>query len=164
MKKIGRIKSIGGIVTGTSKNGNQWQKRECVLDTTTNVQFPSELQFELFNDRVSMLDTFAPGMLVEITFDVESKLMQKLDGTPYWRHDVRVWQVNPCNGATQAVPQQQYAQQPQQYASQQSYAPQQYAQQPQQQYAPRQQPVYAQPLQPQPAMPQQQYNTGEAPF
>lgn len=161
MKKIGRIKSIGGIVTGTSKNGNQWQKRECVLDTTTNVQFPSELQFELFNDRVSMLDAFVPGMLVEITFDVESKQMQKSDGTQYWRHDVRVWQVNTCNGASQAAPQQyaqqpqQYAQQPQQYTQQQPYAP--------QQYAPRQQPVYSQPLPPQPAMPQQ-YNPGEGPF
>lgn len=157
MKKIGRIKSIGGIVTGTSKNGNQWQKRECVLDTTTNVQFPSELQFELFNDRVSMLDAFVPGMLVEITFDVESKQMQKSDGTQYWRHDVRVWQVNTCYGASQTAPQQpqQYAQQPQQYTQQQPYA--------QQQYAPRQQPVYSQPLQPQPAMPQQ-YNPGEGPF
>ncbi|MGN1245588.1 MAG: DUF3127 domain-containing protein [Muribaculaceae bacterium] len=157
MKKIGRIKSIGGIVTGTSKNGNQWQKRECVLDTTTNVQFPSELQFELFNDRISMLDAFAPGMLVEITFEVESKQMQKMDGTPYWRHDVRVWQVNPCNGASQGAPQQPYAQQTQQYAPQQPYA--------QQQYAPQQPPVYAQPaMYPQQAMPQQQYHNEGAPF
>ena len=127
MEIDGKIILDLGLQSGVSKAGNQWKKKEWVLETFG--QYPRKVKFHAFGDRVDTLD-IQVGNSYTLSVDIESREFNER-----WYTDVSCYAARPYQpgGMQQGYPQQGYPQQggypqqpyaTQQYAPQQPYAPQ----------------------------------------
>jgi hypothetical protein len=64
MELIGKIKLINDIQAFESG----FSKREFVV--TTNEQYPQDVKFEVVKDKCSLLDKYAPGNDVKVSFNI----------------------------------------------------------------------------------------------
>jgi hypothetical protein len=72
-------------VSGTSKAGNAWKKREYVLETQET--YPRKVFFNFFGDRVDQYPLNV-GDEVTVSFDIESR---EFNGR--WYTDIRAWKA-----------------------------------------------------------------------
>ncbi len=123
MEIDGKIILDLGMQSGISKAGNQWKKKEWVLETFG--QYPRKVKFHVFGDKADTMN-IEVGNSYTLSVDVESR-----EFNDRWYTDISCYAVRPYApaGAPQpgAYPQQGYPQQgyPQQGYPQQPYAPQQ---------------------------------------
>jgi hypothetical protein len=71
LKLIGKLKRIKDAQQVT----DSFKKREFVIET--DEQYPQTIGFELFQDKVSLIDTFNAGDIVEVFFNVRGREWQK---------------------------------------------------------------------------------------
>jgi len=84
-------------VTGTSKTGNPWKKREYVLETQET--YPKKVHFDFFGERADQYP-LSVGDDVNLSFDIESR---EYNGR--WYTSIRGWKVEKtAAGATAAAP------------------------------------------------------------
>ena len=57
-------------MSGTSKAGNAWKKREYVLETQE--QFPKKIHFDFFGERADQYP-LSVGDTIRLSFDIESR-------------------------------------------------------------------------------------------
>lgn len=69
MQIKGKVKAVLPIESGTSKSGNNWQKQTFVI--TTEGQYPKDVAFTLFGDKVSLCPKV--GEEVDVHFDLASR-------------------------------------------------------------------------------------------
>lgn len=123
MEIDGKIILDLGMQSGISKAGNQWKKKEWVLETFG--QYPRKVKFHVFGDKADTMN-IEVGNSYTLSVDVESR-----EFNDRWYTDISCYAVRPFvpGGAPQpgAYPQQGY---PQQGYPQQPYAPQAAAPQP----------------------------------
>ncbi|MCM1066068.1 MAG: DUF3127 domain-containing protein [Muribaculaceae bacterium] len=74
-------------VSGTSKAGNPWKKKEYVLENTDG-QFPRKVAFTCFGDNADKIN-LQVGQVVTIYFDIESREWQGR-----WFTDIRCWRAD----------------------------------------------------------------------
>lgn len=86
---------------GTSKAGNQWRKKEYVLETEET--YPKKIHFDFFGDRVDQF-RLTVGQRVRLSFDIESR---EYNGR--WYTSIRGWNAVPADDAPAAQPMQQAA-------------------------------------------------------
>ena len=98
MEITGKVVAVLEITSGTGKNGNEWKKRDFVIETPDE-KFPKKVCFTLFGDKVNtcpMIDT-----TVTVSFDINA---HEYNGK--WFNSVNAWKVDPASNATvQAAPQ-----------------------------------------------------------
>lgn len=82
-------------MSGTSKSGNAWKKREYVLETLEN--FPRKVHFDFFGERADQYPLNV-GDVIKLSFDIESR---EYNGR--WYTSIRGWKSEPAS-ATTAVP------------------------------------------------------------
>lgn len=82
-------------VSGTSKSGNAWKKREYVLENTEG-QFPRKVAFTCFGDNADRIKLNV-GDKVNMSFDIESR---EFNGR--WYTDIRCWRCEVLNDAPAA--------------------------------------------------------------
>ena len=70
LKIKGRITTSLPETSGVSRAGNNWRKREYVLETEG--QYPKKVAFSVMGDKIDTLN-LAAGQTVEISVDVESR-------------------------------------------------------------------------------------------
>ncbi len=70
MEILGKVIIALPEVGGTSKAGNQWKKREYVLETMET--YPKKVLFDFFGDRADQYP-LTPGQEIRLTFDIESR-------------------------------------------------------------------------------------------
>jgi hypothetical protein len=87
MEIKGKINQILKPATGLSKAGNEWKKQEFVIETSED-QYPKQICFTLFNDKLNLLDGLKPGIEVNVSFSVESR---EFNGK--WYHNINAWKV-----------------------------------------------------------------------
>ena len=85
MEIQGRIILALPEVSGVSKSGNSWKKREYVLETHDT--YPKKVFFNFFGDRADQYPLNA-GDEVTVSFDLESR---EFNGR--WYTDVRAWKA-----------------------------------------------------------------------
>jgi len=78
-------------VSGVSKSGNSWKKREYVLETHDT--YPRKVFFNFFGERADQYPLNA-GDEVTVSFDLESR---EFNGR--WYTDVRAWKAEKVAGA-----------------------------------------------------------------
>ena len=83
----GKIKQIMPVSSGVSKAGKDWQKQEFVIETDD--QYPKQVCFTLFNDKISLLQSFEVGTDVNVAFSVESR---EFNGR--WYHNINAWRID----------------------------------------------------------------------
>ncbi len=84
------------MVEGVSKAGNSWRKKEWVLETFG--QYPKKVMFNVFGDRVSMLN-FQLGHNYAVSVDIESR---EFNGR--WYTDVRAYAARELTEAAPGGP------------------------------------------------------------
>jgi len=91
MEIKGKINQILKPAAGTSKAGNDWKKQEFVVETSED-QYPKQICFTLFNEKLNLLDGLQPGAEVNVSFSIESR---EFNGK--WYHNINAWKVEPLN-------------------------------------------------------------------
>lgn len=83
-------------MSGVSKSGNNWKKREYVLETQET--YPRKVHFDFFGDRADQYP-LSVGDDITLSFDIESR---EYNGR--WFTSIRGWKAEK-NGATQPAAQ-----------------------------------------------------------
>lgn len=90
----GKVKAVLPVDSGTSKNGNAWQKGGFVI--TTEGQYPKDVAFTLFGeDKIAQCPKV--GEEVDVHFDLSSR---EYNGK--WFHDIQAWKIDRPQANTQA--------------------------------------------------------------
>lgn len=96
MEIKGKIIHVLPEVTGTSKAGNQWKKREYVLETIEN--YPKKVHFDFFGEKADQFPLNA-GDVITLSFDVESREYQGR-----WYTSIRGWKAEKADAANISAP------------------------------------------------------------
>ncbi len=83
----GKINQVLAVASGVSKAGKEWKKQEFVIETDD--QFPRQVCFTLFNDKISLLEGLNSGEDVNVSFSVESR---EFNGR--WYHNINAWRID----------------------------------------------------------------------
>lgn len=94
MEVTGKIIVALDPVSGTSRAGNAWKKREYVLETQET--YPKKVFFNFFGDRVDQYPLNV-GDMVKISFDINSR---EFNGR--WYTDISAWKAEPADGGAPA--------------------------------------------------------------
>lgn len=95
MEVTGKIIVALPEVSGTSKAGNQWKKREYVLETLDN--YPSKIMFDFFGERADQYP-LSVGDEIKLSFDIESR---EYNGR--WYTSIRGWKAEKTQGTAAAA-------------------------------------------------------------
>ncbi len=100
MEVTGKIIVALPEMSGTSKMGNPWKKREYVLETLES--FPKKIHFDFFGEKADQF-ILNPGDTIRLSFDIESR---EYNGR--WYTSIRGWKAEPATegapAAAQAYP------------------------------------------------------------
>ncbi len=96
MEIVGRIIVALPEMSGTSKSGNPWKKREYVLETQES--YPKKVHFDFFGERADQYPLNV-GDTIKLSFDIESR---EYNGR--WFTSIRGWKSEPVTGAESANP------------------------------------------------------------
>lgn len=98
MEIQGNISWVGTKQTGTSKNGNQWQKVSFEV-TYEQGQYPHAIVFDCFD--ANIIDKLYRGLQVSVKFDISTR---EYNGKRY--NDIRIWKdgLHAIGGAAQQAP------------------------------------------------------------
>ncbi|MDE5608587.1 MAG: DUF3127 domain-containing protein [Muribaculaceae bacterium] len=96
MEVTGKIIVALPEVSGTSKAGNVWKKRQYVLETQDN--YPTKIAFEFFGERADQYP-LSVGEVVKLSFDIDS---HEYNGR--WFTSIRGWKADKVDGSMSAAP------------------------------------------------------------
>lgn len=88
MEVIGKIIVALPEMSGTSKMGNPWKKREYVLETIES--FPKKIHFDFFGEKADQFPLNL-GDTIKLSFDIESR---EYNGR--WYTSIRGWKAEPA--------------------------------------------------------------------
>ncbi len=97
MELKGTITHALPMVSGTSKAGYPWKKREYVLEYQEG-QYPRKMVFTCFGETADRI-VLEPGQQVNVFFDLDSR---EYNGR--WYLESRAWRVDPVSAAAPAAP------------------------------------------------------------
>jgi len=83
----GKLKKKLAVENGTSKAGKEWSKQNFVIDT--GAQYNPEICFQVFGDKVDLLNNYKEGQEVEVKFNVSSR---EFNGKYY--HNLDAWFIS----------------------------------------------------------------------
>ena len=96
LELVGKLIKTLPEVTGQSQKGT-WQKQEFVVETTD--QFPKKVCVSLWGDKVNDLKQFAPGDMLKLSLNLESR-----EYNDRWYTEARVWRIELADGAEGGAP------------------------------------------------------------
>jgi len=96
MEVTGKIILALPEMSGTSRAGNAWKKREYVLETQET--YPRKIHFDFFGERADQFPLNV-GDVIKLSFDIESR---EYNGR--WFTSIRGWKSEPATGAPAAAP------------------------------------------------------------
>lgn len=94
MEIKGKIINVLPEVSGTSKAGNQWKKREYVLETIEN--YPKKVHFDFFGEKADQFPLNV-GDTITLSFDIESREYQGR-----WYTSIRGWKAEKADATAMA--------------------------------------------------------------
>lgn len=96
MEVKGKIIAALPEVSGVSKAGNSWKKREYVLETLEN--YPKKVHFDFFGERADQFPLNI-GDTITLSFDIESR---EYNGK--WFTSIRGWKAEKADAAMAGAP------------------------------------------------------------
>jgi hypothetical protein len=93
----GIVKEVLALEQGESQGGKSWQKRGFVI--TTKDDYPKDICFSTFGEKVSMASKLSVGQEVEVSYNLSSR---EYNGKYY--HNIDAWKVSSLSGAATAAP------------------------------------------------------------
>lgn len=98
MEITGKIIQVLEPVSGTSKAGREWKKREYVMEVPNGSFEPRKVFFNFFGNAADQF-VLEGGKEYKVSFDIESR---EFNGR--WYTDIRAWRAEPAD-ASSAAPQ-----------------------------------------------------------
>lgn len=83
----------------TQQISDRFKKREFVLEYADNPMYPQFVLFQLTQDRVSLLDAYAEGAMVEIDFNLRGREWINPSGEKKYFNSLEAWRMNPVQTA-----------------------------------------------------------------
>lgn len=96
MEITGKIIVALPEMSGTSKAGNPWKKREYVLETQET--YPKKVHFDFFGERADQYP-LAVGDTIRLSFDIESR---EYNGR--WFTSIRGWKADKVDANAASAP------------------------------------------------------------
>ena len=85
------------------KVSDKFQKREFVITTDFDSQYPQQVQFQLVQDKCGLLDPMQVGDMVTIDFNLRGREWNGPQGTKYF-NTLDAWRIQLVNGTMIAQP------------------------------------------------------------
>lgn len=76
-------------VTGT------FRKREFVVEFAENPQYPEYVKFECIQDKCDQLDSFSPGQMVNVNFNLKGRKWTDPQGVEKYFNSLQAWRITP---------------------------------------------------------------------
>ena len=99
MEVIGNLK----VKFDTQKVSDRFQKREFVLTTEGNTPYPQHVQFQVTQDKCTMLDQFSEGDELKIQFNLRGREWNGPQGIRYF-NTLEAWRIERLQGGSNAAP------------------------------------------------------------
>ena len=77
----------------TQKISDRFQKREFVIEYAENPQYPEYVQFELIQDKCSLLDSYKVGDEVEVYFNLKGRKWTNPQGQVKYFNSLQAWKL-----------------------------------------------------------------------
>ena len=106
MEIKGKCIAVADLRSGQSQSGNNWQKRDFVIETSE--KYPRKVSCTLFGDKVSLCPSV--GSYVSVSFDIDA---HEYNGK--WYNQINAWRVEQAQAQVQPQVQPQPQAQPQQH-------------------------------------------------
>jgi hypothetical protein len=100
MNVRGRILEIGD----TQKISDRFQKREFVIEYAENPQYPEYVQFEVIQDKCSMLDTCKVGDDVDVYFNLKGRKWTNPQGQVKYFNSLQAWKLETAGQGSGQTP------------------------------------------------------------
>lgn len=99
MEITGKIKVKGS----TQQVSDKFRKREFVL-TDDSSQYPQYIQFELTQDKCSLLDNFKEGDEVKVLFNLRGREWTNREGQVKYFNSLQAWKMEKTGSGSQEIP------------------------------------------------------------
>ena len=98
METTGILKLVGA----TTRVSDKFQKREFVLTTEANTPYPQHVQFQVTQDKCSVLDSYNVGEEVKIQFNLRGREWNGPEGVKYF-NTLEAWRIERAGAASQST-------------------------------------------------------------
>lgn len=95
MEIKGKLLEVGE----TQQIKDTFQKREFVLEYVENPTYPEYLKFELIQDRCPILDGYAEGDEVSVSFNLKGRKWTNPEGQVKYFNSLQAWKIDRVSGA-----------------------------------------------------------------
>jgi hypothetical protein len=79
---------------------DKFRKREFVIEYTENLNYPEFIKFELVQDKVTLLDPFNIGDVIDVSFNLRGRAWINPQGIKSYFNSLQAWRLNPVNTNT----------------------------------------------------------------
>lgn len=76
-----------------------FRKREFVMEYIDNPQYPQYVAFQLIQDKCDLLDSFEPGQMLEVSFNLRGREWRSPDGEMKYFNSLDAWRIAPQQSA-----------------------------------------------------------------
>ena len=96
----------------------KFKKREFVVEfIENNPQYPEYIKFEATQEKVTIIDGFNVGDMVDVAFNLRGRSWVNQQGVKNYFNSLQAWRVTAADNASAGAPQQSYQSAPPQYAN-----------------------------------------------
>lgn len=88
-------------ISDTVQVKETFRKREFVLEYADNPQYPEYVKFECIQDKCDMLDNYAAGQDVTVSFNLKGRKWVDPQGTAKYFNSLQAWRIQPAGNAAE---------------------------------------------------------------
>ena len=89
-------------ISDTVQVKETFRKREFVLEYADNPQYPEYVKFECIQDKCDMLDNYAVGQDVTVSFNLKGRKWVDPQGSTKYFNSLQAWRMQPGGNAAEA--------------------------------------------------------------
>ena len=89
-------------ISDTVQIKETFRKRDFVLEYSDNPQYPEYVKFECIQDKCDMLDNYAVGQDVTVSFNLKGRKWVDPQGETKYFNSLQAWRMQPAGGASAA--------------------------------------------------------------
>ena len=87
-------------ISDTVQIKETFRKRDFVVEYADNPQYPEYVKFECIQDKCDMLDNYAVGQDVTVSFNLKGRKWVDPQGETKYFNSLQAWRMQPASGAS----------------------------------------------------------------
>ena len=86
----------------TQQVSDRFQKREFVIEYVENPMYPQYIAFQLIQDKVSLLDAYEVGAMLDVSFNLKGRSWTSPQGETRYFNSLDAWRITPVQAGAPA--------------------------------------------------------------